>query len=675
MLSGRRVAIVLPLHPNGFMKKIISPLLVIAAIAAIAAFFIHRAAPGRHARASELVSAETIVFAQLPDIHGTIERFATTELYKLGQEPEVKAFLERPTTKAPQAAEWKAQLERVQRIDPREAFLAVTSFQGTTPQIIGGFAFNGARKEVHALIDPARAELQKTRPASKIDIVTYGGAEIELLTDKEFTLAQTIQKDWYLVATDLPLLQRTIDRLAGKKVEGESLGASALFREATAKLPAAREAFFYAQLSEMIKRLADLMAATGQPVAKEIAELKRFRAITATTGIDAGKFRDTIFILAPGSPPETPLARHSLALTSPATLLYYSAALPTKFDIPESTRGAVAMLAPALAAADKALAAHKLKWSDLGNAFGPELGLFIEWPQQTLQPAIVFSLDVRDREKASNFVQALTAATGDTPAWTQQQENGIDVYRMSQAQPQQLPMATPSIAFGERFLLISASPDAALTAMRRLQSKDGGLNGTATFVDAQNAVVAPTSAYGYLNLQSLFERAYGTFRPFLAMSLAFMPNAAEYVDASKLPSTEVVSKHLGQISFSQAQTADGILAQSTGTFTLNQALVGLVAGSIGASLPALMNPKPGEPLDLSKVLGLPGFPSQPAGAAPGAPAPPTHVEPAPALEKDLPTQPQPKPSPEGDPKGPDKSAVPAPSTPPNPTDAKPPREP
>jgi hypothetical protein len=662
------------------MKKIVSPLLVIAALAAIAAFFIHRAVPGRHARASDLVPAGTIVFAHLPDIHGTSDRFTTTELYKLGQEPEVKAFLERPRAKAPQNSTWQTQVERIERVDPREAFLAVTSFDGTTPRLIAGFAFNGSRKAVQELIDPARAELQKTHPASKIDIVTYGGAEIELLTDNEFTVAQTIQKEWCLLATNLELLERTIDRLSGKKVAGESLATSALFREATAKLPDAREAIFYAELTDLTKRLADLMAASGQPVSKELENLKKLRAISAATSIEAGKFRDTIYVLAPGSAPQPPLARRSLALTAPATLLYYSAALPADLEIAEATRAALALALPPFATIDKAITEHQLQWSDLGTAFGPEVGFFVEWPQQSLQPLLFFSLDVRDREKAGGFVQALTSANGDTPAWTKEQKEGVDVYRMSPAQPQQLPIAPPSIALSDKFLVIATNGDAALTTIRRGQTKQDGLGAAPAFVNAQNSLIAPTGAYGYLNLQALFERAYGTFRPFIAMSLAFMPSAAEYIDASKLPTTEAVSKHLGQITVSQAQTADGILMQSTGVLTFNQAMIGMLAGSIGASLPALTNAKPGETLDVRKLFGLPGFPSSLPGAAPGPPAAPgagdvSGRQPVPPrLEKEspAPTPPAPRSSPESEPAAPPVPPHAPEQTPPGPAPATPP---
>ena len=650
------------------MKKIVLPLLVIAALAAVAAFFIHRAAPTRP-RAVELVPETAMVFAHVPDVRGTVERFGTTEMSKLGQEPEVQAFLNRPLAKAPQSAELQAHLMRLAQVDARELFIAVNSFDGPTPQLLGGFAFNGSRKAVRDLLEPARVQLQKARPASKIDLVTYGAAEIELLTDKEFTVAQAIHKDWCLISTDLTLLHRTLDRLDGKKVDGGSLAEAAIFREATAPLPAGREGLFYARLSDLTKRLADLMAATGQPLSTDVEQLKRFRAITASTTIHAGKFLDTIFVLAPGSTPEPQLTRNALALTSPATLVYYSAALPAQFAIPEATRVALATIAPPFAAADKAITEHGLEWKDLGAAFGPELGLLVEWPPQSLQPVMVVALDVRDHAKARKFVETLTAASGEMPAWSHQEENGISVYRSSQP-PQPVAIAAPSLAFSDRFLLISASRDAAMMAMRRAEEQQSGLSSTTDFVAAQQALVAPTTAYGYFNLQALFDRAYGTFRPFLAMSLAFMPNAAEYVDASKLPPTETVSRHLGQITYSQAQTADGILAQSSGTFTLNQALLGIVAGSVGAAFPALNNARAGQPLDLSKLFGIPGFPPQTPATAPRTdPAAPNE-----SLQKDPPLPPIEKESAGESGQSAPTPSVPAPPTP-QPADNPAPRDP
>jgi hypothetical protein len=57
----------------------------------------------------------------------------------------------------------------------------------------------------------------------------------------------------------------------------------------------------------------------------------------------------------------------------------------------------------------------------------------------------------------------------------------------------------------------------------------------ARYTSAAATVVAPTATFGYIDLRGLVERAYGTFRPFLLMSLAFMPEAGQYIDAGKAP--------------------------------------------------------------------------------------------------------------------------------------------
>ena len=80
------------------MKKIVSILLVIVFLAMVAAFFIHRATR-YHPRGAELVPAETVFFLHLPDLRATAERFRQTELFKLGEEPEVQAFLAQPRQK------------------------------------------------------------------------------------------------------------------------------------------------------------------------------------------------------------------------------------------------------------------------------------------------------------------------------------------------------------------------------------------------------------------------------------------------------------------------------------------------------------------------------------------------------------------------------------------------
>ena len=603
------------------MKKIVPPFLVIVFFAATAAYFIHRSA-GHKPRAAELVSSDTVFFAQLPDLRSTAQRFTKTELFKLANEPEVRAFLERPRTKAPQSAELQVYLDRLERLAPREAFFAVASIDATTPQFVAGFAFNGSRRAADEFLSGPRENVKQSHPAGKAELVNHGTTEIETFTDKEFTMAQAFSNDWCFIANDLQLLERTLDRCEhpGAGHDG-TLAGSEMFKKAIAPLPLTHEVLLFAQLGKLTERLASLLTASGQPAAKQLQELQKVEAIAAATKVDDTQFRDTIFVLVPGSNKESPLTRASLAFASPATLLYYAAALPAKFELPDSVAPALAMFLPALEPINAALAKKGLGLADLGIAFGPELGTVVDWTQESLQPNVVLALDVRDAAKAQGFIEILTGEGLGHPAWEQTQQNGLTLYLM---QEQGLSVTRPTLALTSKFLLLGLSSDAVTGALARLNSGEAKLSGTAPFRNAERSVTPPTNAYGYVDLRALFERVYGTFRPFLAMSLAFMPDASQYIDASKLPSTEAVSKHLGSIVYSQSTSPDGVLLESTGTITVNQALAGIAAAAITATVTkGLATP----PFDLTKLLGLPGTPAPVPAPAPQAKEPASGVTP------------------------------------------------
>jgi hypothetical protein len=61
----------------------------------------------------------------------------------------------------------------------------------------------------------------------------------------------------------------------------------------------------------------------------------------------------------------------------------------------------------------------------------------------------------------------------------------------------------------------------------------------------------------------------------LLMAAAFVPAIARSVDLGKLPSPEVITKHLSPIVSSQRYDRDGYVAESLGPITLDQAAIGL----------------------------------------------------------------------------------------------------
>ena len=68
----------------------------------------------------------------------------------------------------------------------------------------------------------------------------------------------------------------------------------------------------------------------------------------------------------------------------------------------------------------------------------------------------------------------------------------------------------------------------------------------------------------------------------LLMAAAFMPAIARSVDLGKLPSPEVITKHLSPIVSSQRYDRNGYVAESLGPITLDQAAISLAILSVPA---------------------------------------------------------------------------------------------
>jgi hypothetical protein len=81
----------------------------------------------------------------------------------------------------------------------------------------------------------------------------------------------------------------------------------------------------------------------------------------------------------------------------------------------------------------------------------------------------------------------------------------------------------------------------------------------------------------------LYSRLDASLHPMLLMAAAFMPAVGGSVDATKLPSAEIIIKHLSPIVSSQRYDRDGYVAESVGPITLDQSAIGLaILSSLGA---------------------------------------------------------------------------------------------
>jgi hypothetical protein len=495
------------------MTKLV-PIGIAAAVvgAGVGAFFLLKRPATQETRSAKLAPAATLFYAQLPDLLESSRRWEKTALYQLWNEPEMQAFMERPRTKLPFFQHVQVITERLQRVAPREGFIAVTSIDGPMPQLVGGFSFSGNQKEAEAFVAEWRAELQKTRPAGKTDLISYSGRDIQTFTDKDLTIAESFHDGWYLAANSLELLQQTIDRHDSKGAAGGSLAENQKFRDTVEQLPEAPDVVVYAELTTFTSRILDLLTASGQKLEPEqIEALRKVQAIAACTKLDGRDFRETVFLLSPGGPNQQPLPRNALALTSPATLLYYVTMLPEKMEISPTTMMALSLVAPGVGAVQSALSQQGLQINDLGAALGPEMSAVMEWPKTALQPTFVVNFDVRDLAKARAFAEVLTSGKAGTPAWTVEQQHGASVYSLP---PQDVLAATsPTLALSDRFATFGFSKEAVSSALVHAASGAEKITARADYKAATKLVQEPTAGFSYVDLRGLLERSYGTLRP------------------------------------------------------------------------------------------------------------------------------------------------------------------
>lgn len=244
---------------------------------------------------------------------------------------------------------------------------------------------------------------------------------------------------------------------------------------------------------------------------------------------------------------------------------------------------------------------------DWKAAFGPELGSLADWPPSAHWPTLLLTLPVLDVAKAGKIVEAATRADEDG-IWTRTEKDGVRYFSMQS--PAALVAITPTIALSDRLLVAGFNPVSVEEAMKRSGSASSELADSATYKSADRLVPAPTNFFAYIDTQLLYSRLDASLRPMVLLAAAFMPEISRSVDLGKIPSPEVITKHLSPIVSSQRYERDGYVAESVGPITFNQSVVGLaILSGAGAAARQKAN------------SGLSGWSSPSAGSAPPSPSP------------------------------------------------------
>ena len=535
------------------------------------------------ASVSALLPRETIFLVHAPDLNRTREEWHHSDIYLLYRESAVQDFLRKPLAKIPKGDTASETLREIEQLDAKNTFFALTSIDNNSPKLVGGFRFRGSPKDAEQVIGKWRSHFLEKNPGAKLQKLQYQRHEIELIAATPFALATAYDRPWFFAATDLTELKMLLDR-ADHRVKNpkETLGEDESYRAAISHRPANYAAFFYVQPKTLVERIAALRAAIQSPTARrqKLSGLEEVRSICGTMRFESGKIHDVLFVGMPKmeSRVDETLTQSSLTLGTKETFFYLSSLvkLGEKLETlnPAAIGGAVGKLFQAFSDSD-------ITADDWKAAFSPEIGSLADWPPSAHWPSLLLALPVIDMDKAGKIVEAATRSDNDA-IWTRTEKDGVQYFSMQS--PASFIAITPTIALSNRIMVVGFNPVSVEEAVKRSTGTSSELADSKTFKGAARLVPSPTNFFAYVDTALLYSRLDASLRPMLLMAAAFMPTITDHVDLSKLPSPEVITKHLSPIVSSQRYERDGYVVESVGPVTFDQSVIGLaIIGGLGAT--------------------------------------------------------------------------------------------
>lgn len=611
------------------MKRIFLPIAVVLIFAGAVIYLQHRLPRAR--QVAEWLPGDSILFEDIPDIHRTADRWPDTELAQIIDEPEVQAFLERPSTEIQRHTGLDQWLAQARRIDPLHCFLAAAGWSANSsfPRLITGLEFAGSRQDVDAIVDNLRKKAQEAWPEGKSDIEKYGSGDIETFTTPNFTAALAYRGQWLFISSDAALLKATLDRFEGQH-DPDSLAELPAFQKSLQNLPSAPDSIFFlrpALLADQAASVALMLNPTADVHATD--DIKNIDALSIGFKLDGEVMRDACYVIESEPASGQPLTKDALKLASKDTILLLSerATIPgnTKMPDPKSDpSGVLGLLASYL----KIFSDQGLGQQQFGQAFGPESGLVVDWPSDAMMPTPFAMLDVRDPALARKFLDTLAAlplAAGID--FTHQDAGPISLYSLPPTGIGFFPIQL-TLGLTDKYIIGALSADTVKQAAERWKIGGAGLNATDDYEKSAPLVAEPENSFAYIDAKSIFGRVYGLFRGVASMGL--VPHLSEYVDLGRLPAPETITRHLSPIVASGSTKDGGLLNESAGPISSMQATLVSVAAVGAVAFPMLEQQLKGQSVTIPGFPGLNSFLSNPGQNTFPKPLLPTPTAPAPS---------------------------------------------
>jgi len=523
-----------------------------------------------------LVPQEAAAYMTLPDLPRTYMRWPATTLSKISGEQEMKDFLLKPIDFLTKERGGNEATAILMGLKPGRLFVTSLVTDGGEIQSVLGFQYWGSRGEFDKAIARMRAELHRGAPpeATKED---HLGTEIlsSTLPDGS-TLFTATQSRWGLLSNNREALVAVVDRAAGRS-DSPALATDPTYLQVLEKLPKESDLLAFVRTGKVLDALLIVGSQLGAaPDPKQVEQIRKAEAAGFALKLDGADLHDAIFLLRPNPPNVGVLEHQGLTLTSSNTLGYFGFLLQYEVLARAAQDPALQKYIPAPAGGAPSL------FDRLAGAFGKEASVSFAWPADRMTPELLASAAIMNPDQVEEILMEATAMLPET---TVTEKEGTKFYSFPTLRSTFL---DPTLAVSGDLLVFGLNPAEVDTALAN-RGNAQNLKTSPAFAPALPSLAAANETFGFIDTKAVFERAFPLLRQIIVFGSSFMPGADQFIDASKLPQTETISKHLTPIIFSQTRLENGYLIESSGPITMNQAAI-LTLGSGAAILgPQLFN--------------------------------------------------------------------------------------
>ncbi|PWU08703.1 MAG: hypothetical protein C5B47_04290 [Verrucomicrobia bacterium] len=518
---------------------------------------------------TKLLSADTLAFACTPNLIQTAFRWPHTRLAKIIGETDVKEFIN--SSLPPPLRAGRNLGPDILAVKPKTMFLAITQLSPQGAQVLLGFQFLGSYKKANEALEFLRNKIAHGVPVLSRSSSPYNGDSIETIVYRNSILHSAMHGRWVLISNDLSVLQRTLDRAAGK-IRTPSLRENADYLKVMAQLPKRPDLKVFIASKAVLNALLAIGASMGcVPNPEQVRQLQGIGAFAITSKFEGENFRDSGAVVL-RNPPKIPPLRHiAMRFTQPTTVGYLEVA---KQGFPFFE---MSLLSDKFFAF---LAEKRLSMKSLDQIFGSEAALFWSWPSTRLRPPTILVTEIQDRSQAIRWLDQM----GLKPLSSNPRLPSVALYQLESSEP---PLIVPTVAFRKN-LLFAGLTGTDVESTLSLTETSATLANSPIFASALRRYHAQNVFFAFINTREVFERIYALLRPIIIFGAAMKPDAMQQIAVSKLPPAESVGKHLQPIVAIQKIQGNVMIFDSTGPITLDQAI--LVFLSLKVGLDSLTQP-------------------------------------------------------------------------------------